>query len=206
MNPTSGVLYRMMEWVTRFAFLNLLWIVFTLTGGLILGFFPATVSMFAIIRKWLMGEPDIPVFQTFLTYYKKEFFKSNLLGLFVGGIILLIGVDIFYMYANGIDILRITYYPLFIFIFLLILFLFYIFPAFVHFDLKILPLFKNAFLIMLIHPLHNLFILISLVSVFFIMREIPALFFIFGGSTYAFITMWLSLHAFHKIENKKKTA
>lgn len=201
MNYASGVIYNAMEWLTRFAYINLLWALFSLLGGMIFGVFPATTAMFTLIREWLKGNVDIPIFSSFWKQYKSEFIKSNLLGLFIALIGVMIYIDVQYI-KYSLNTMALTYIPLFAFMLLFILFLLYIFPAFVHYDLKIPQLIKNAFLIMLINPLHNLLMVICLVAIFFVMRAIPALAFIFGGSTYAFITMWMCLNAFNKISRK----
>lgn len=203
MSNTSSVIYSIMEWITRFAFVNILWILFSLAGGIILGFFPSTIAMFAIVRDWLRGNSEVPVFKTFWKYFKKEFWKSNRLGLFIMAIFAIIGIDIWYIQINLNELLTWTYIPLLAFMLLFLLFLFYIFPAFVHYDLKIFKLVKNAFLIMLINPLNTILIILCLGSLYFVMRSIPALAFIFGGSSYAFITMWLCLNAFNKIQRKQ---
>ncbi|WP_174612965.1 YesL family protein [Virgibacillus ihumii] len=205
MNNTSGFIYSIMEWVTRFAYVNLLWITFTVAGGVILGIFPATTAMFAVVRKWLTGNAEIPIFKTFWNFFKSDFLKSNLLGLFITGLGAIIVVDFLFIQVNVDDLLRLTYLPLYAFMILFLLFLFYIFPAFVHYDLKLGKTIKNAFLIMLISPLHSFLIVVCLVSVYFIMEALPALPFIFGASTYAFITMWLCLNTFTKIEKKAET-
>src|SRR5699024_5275314 len=127
---------------------------------------------------------------------------SNLLGIFINILIALIAVDIFYITLN--EQLTWTHIPLFAFTLVVILFLFYVFPSFVHFDLKVIPLIKNAFLIMIISPSYSFLIIVSFVSVYFIMKFIPALFFIFGGITYAFITTWLGLHTFNNAIKKHK--
>ncbi|WP_421102885.1 DUF624 domain-containing protein [Sporosarcina psychrophila] len=61
MNPTSGFTYNVFEWITRLAYIYLLWILFSLAGGMISGFFPATIAMFAISREWLKGISEIPI-------------------------------------------------------------------------------------------------------------------------------------------------
>lgn len=206
MNTTFGKLYQTMDWITKFAYVNVLWILFTLAGGVILGFYPATIAMFALVRDWLRGKTDLAVWKTFWNYYKRDFIKSNLLGLFLNLLFIFIAIDIYYIQTNENDQLAWTYIPLFAFMLLVVLYLFYIFPSFVHFDLKLAPLLKNTFLIMIISPVHSFLMVLSLISIFFIMRALPALFFIFGGTVYAFITTWLSLHAFRWIEKKKKAA
>ncbi|MBP2078030.1 YesL family protein [Oceanobacillus polygoni] len=203
MNSTTSTIYNILEWITKFAYVNLLWIIFTLAGGVIFGFYPATIAMFAMVRDWLRGKSDLPVLKTYWVYYKRDFLKSNLMGLFLNILFAFIIIDIYYIQVNMNAALTWTYIPLFAFMLFVALFLFYVFPSFVHYDLKIVPLLKNTLLIMIISPIHSFLMMICIVSVFFIMRAIPALFFIFGSVTYAFITTWLSLHAFDRIQDKK---
>lgn len=205
MNDASSKIYSLFEWITRFAYVNLLWIFFTLVGGILFGFFPATIAMFAITRDWLRGKPDIPIFPSFWRYYKNDFLKANKLGIFIILIGALIGIDLFFIQSITSEAYAWIAIPLFAFMLLFSLFLLYLFPSFVHYDLKVFQLVKNALLIMLINPIHSFLILIGLVSSYFLMKFIPATYFIFGGSIYSFICMWLALHAFQKIERQKTT-
>lgn len=198
----TSKIYNILEWITKFAYVNLLWFIFTLVGGVILGFYPATIAMFSMVRDWLRGKSDLPVLKNFWNYYKLDFLKSNLLGVFINVLLIFIAADIFYITLN--EQLAWTHIPLFAFILIVVLFLLFIFPSFAHYDLKVIPLIKNTFLIMIISPIHSFLMIICLISVYFIMQAVPALFFIFGGSTYAFITTWLSLHAFDKIHKKQE--
>ena len=202
MNSTNNFIYHVSEWITRFAYLNLLWLSFTVVGGVLFGFFPATIAMFAVTRQWLKGNTDKPILQSFWQYYRKDFLKSNLLGLFIVIIAIIIIADILYIKANNNEFLTWTYIPLFAFMLLFTMLLFYIFPTFVHYELKVGQVIKNATLIMLINPINTFLILLCLVPLFFIMKTLPALLFIFGGSSYAFITMWISLQAFNRAEIK----
>jgi uncharacterized membrane protein YesL len=197
-------LYSATEWITRFVYLNLLWLGFSFIGLLVFGFFPATVSMFTVIRKWLMGESDIPIFRTFFTTYKKEFVHSNLLGLIVmliGGLIVL---DLFYMKNNGSSFTKAIHIPLYMFIFIFVLTSFYLFPVYVHYELKLFQMIKNSFLIMLLNPISALVMTISVVAIFFVMNTIPGLGFFFGGSVTATILMSASYATFKKLDTKNK--
>ena len=202
MNTTSSYIYLGLEWITRFAYLNLLWVLFSLLGGVLFGFYPATTSMFAICREWLKGNTDLPLFTSFWEFYKKDFLKSNLLGLFITVILLLIALDIFYIQASPNELLDWTYIPLFAFMLIFTFFLFYLFPAFAHYDIKVPLVIKNAFLLMLVNPPATAVIVLCLVPLFFIMRLFPALVFIFGGSLYAFLTTWMAMHAIEKTHKK----
>lgn len=203
MNSTSSFIYNVLEWITRFAYLNLLWIVFSLLGAVVFGFFPSTLAMFAVSRDWLRGNTGQPVFQSFWKYYRRDFVKSNLLGLFITLIAGFIAVDLFYIQASSAD-LAWTYVPLFAFMFLFAMYLFYLFPTFVHYDIKVHQVIKNAFLIMLINPLNSFIIFLCLGSIAVIMQAVPALAVIFGGSTYAFITTWIALRAFNRVDGKNE--
>ncbi|WP_188454870.1 YesL family protein [Virgibacillus oceani] len=201
MNSTGGAIYSFLEWITRFAYVNLLWILFSLLGGIVLGFFPAAIAMFSIVRQWIKGNTDIPIMKSFWEFYKADFWKSNRLGLFYAAIVVIITIDIFYIQVN--HVLDWRNIPLFAFMLLIALFTFYVFPAFVHYDLNVLSVMKNALLIMLISPVHSILMTISIVSIYLIIQVLPALAFIFGGSIYALITMGLGYHAFINVEKKQ---
>lgn len=99
---------------------------------------PATVSLFAIVRKWLITkETDLPIFHTFYQNYKNEFLKSNKLGL----VLVLMGLFLYYdfkliMLSGGMLQYTLTVPLLLISIFYCITLL-YIFPVYVHFDQKV---------------------------------------------------------------------
>lgn len=186
----------------RFAYVNLLWFVFTLAGGVVLGLFPSTTALHSVTRQWLLGKSDIPVFQTFWKYYRQEFWKSNRLGIAVIIIVAIAAIDIWYIQSNAMDQFTWISIPLFAYMLLSVFFLFFIFPVFAHYELPVLRQVKNAFLIMLISPLHIGLIVICFASLYFVVQAFPAVLFIFGASLYAFITMWISLHRFQRIQGK----
>lgn len=194
-------LYTLTEWITRFAYVNILWISFSLLGLVVFGISPATVAMFTIIRKWIMGESDIPVFQTFWKSYKKEFLRSNGVG-----IVIALSAYIIYIDLNYIQLDSIIQIPLYLIIFAIIMTLLYIFPVYVHYNVTFFQLFKNAFFIMMVNPLSSVMMLIGFVALFFVMKFLPALLFFFGGSLSAGIIMSSCYLAFQKIEKKLQKA
>ena len=201
MTNTSSAFYSFFEWVTKLALLNLFWLLFSLVGGILLGVFPSTLAMFAVIRQWLQGDTQLSIRKSFWRYYKADFWKGNGLGACLSILIGLTSLDLFYI--KQMHPAHWTYIPLFAFILLIGLLFLYIFPTFVHFEINLSTVFKNSFLIMLLSPLTTIMMVICLTSFYFIMKLLPALAFIFGGSATAFILMWLSLHAFSKVTRKK---
>ncbi|TMW71025.1 YesL family protein [Alteribacter natronophilus] len=200
----SRTLYSMMEWITRFAYINVLWIVFTLAGAVLLGLFPATAAMFSVIRRWLMGDTDLPVFTTFWKYYKIEFLKSNQLGIVIYLLSSIFVFNLFFLHANIGELFTWTSAPLLAGLLLFLMILSYLFPAYVHFDLSLFKTAKNAFLTMLVSPGHTLLMLISLGAFYTLVSAVPALGFIFGVSYSGFIMMWFAHHAFNRIQEKQQ--
>ncbi|MBU7591162.1 YesL family protein [Metabacillus halosaccharovorans] len=203
MNGIVGGFYKISEWIMKLAYINVLWILFTLIGLIVFGFFPATASMLAVNRKLIMGEVDIPIFKTFLTSYKEEFLKCNVVGMAMVVVGYFLYLDLTLVReANG--ILSLLYFPLLMIILGFILTSFYVFPVIVHYDTKILQAIKNAFIIMLLHPLSTILMVAGTTSIYFLLITIPGLIPIFCGSLFSFVIMWSALLAFSKIEKKQE--
>jgi uncharacterized membrane protein YesL len=190
---TRGIhqfIYRITELIMQFAYLQLLWIAFTILGLGVFGIFPATAAMFSVIRKWVIGEVDTPVFKTFWKNYKIEFFKVNGLGLILTAIGWLLYFDYHYFAVGvsiGSTILKIMT--------LLIAYLFittciYFFPIFVHFEYRFFAYIKYSFLFSLASPLKTAGLFIITYLFYFLSMKVPALFLFFSGSIISYIWMW----------------
>lgn len=205
MNGFVGGIYKLCEWIMRLAYINLLWIMFTIMGLGLFGFFPATISMFTVVRKWLMGFDDIPVFKTFWNAYKKEFLKSNLLGLIIMITAYILYIDIQFLRSTD-GFINVLFYPTILLCVGFILTLCFVFPTFVHFDVSVFKVFKNSFLLMLMNPLSTLMMIIGSLAVYMVMTTIPGLIPLLGGSVLAFIIMWSAFLAFTRIERQRQAS
>ncbi|MEH7095819.1 YesL family protein [Neobacillus vireti] len=195
----SGFIYMITELVMQFAYLQLLWIAFTLVGLGLLGIFPSTAAMFSVVRKWIIGEEDIPVFKTFWQTYKTEFVRVNGLGLILSAIGWLLYVD-YHFFTFGISmgnsILKIVT--------LLIIYLFsttciYFFPIFVHFRYRFFDYFKYSFLYSVSTPLKTAGIFIISYIIYFLLMKVPVLFLFFSGSVISYMWMWYVYQTIRKI-------
>ena len=199
-----GGFYRVSEWIMRLAYVNLLWIFFTLIGGIIFGVMPATVAIFAVTRKWIMDkEEDFPVFKLFWKSYRSEFLRSNLLGLF-----LLFGGGILNLYHANLGVLPNQLQGIFQVIFYSVVIIFgmtvsFLFPVYVHFNVNLKQYIKNAFLIGLSFP-HYAILMLFIISVSIIVFQFaPILAIFFGLSLNVFLLMKISFTAFTKIALKQ---
>jgi uncharacterized membrane protein YesL len=196
----AGRLYSISEWIMRLAYVNLLWIFFTLAGLILFGFVPATVGMFTVVRKWIMGEEDIPVFKTFWQAYRSEFINANLLGLYLVMIGFIIYFDLrFFQAQNGILFLVLFYVSIGIFFIYLTSLLFF-FPVFVHYDLKGVKYIKQSFLIAISHPFQSILMVVGVLAGYYIMMLFPGLIPFFGVSVLAYVLMSMAYRIFTKIE------
>ena len=196
----SGFIYMITELVMQFAYLQLLWLVFTLMGLGILGIFPSTAALFSVVRKWIMGEEDVPVFKTFWQTYKTEFVRVNGLGLILSAIGWLLYVDYHFFTSGttmGSSILKI--------ITLLIIYLFmttciYFFPIFVHFRYRFFEYFKYSFLYSVSTPLKTAGLLIISYIIYFLLMKVPVLFLFFSGSVISYMWMWYVYQTIRKTQ------
>jgi uncharacterized membrane protein YesL len=204
---TSGFmesLNKLLEWISRLAFLNLLWISFSLLGLVIFGFFPATVAMFAVVRKWMLGNDEMSIFKTFWTAYKREFLKSNILGVIILAIGLILYIDFQFVLHSSNSFVAILYVPFFIITLIAISCVFYIIPIFVHYDMKISQVIKNSFFVMIMNPLSTFYMLIGSFGICFVLSYAPPICILYSGNLLALFIMKPATNAFEKINQKSK--
>ncbi|WP_078554147.1 YesL family protein [Bacillus alkalicellulosilyticus] len=204
MNVAHTYFYKICEWIMRLALVNLLWLSFTILGLVVLGIVPSTIAMYTIVRKWVMGETDIRILRTFWGTYKREWLKSNRLGMILGAISAFIAVEYWIIYNVQEPLIQLSKYPLLLIFICFILLLLYVFPTYVHYDVNVRQVLKNSFLIMIINPAYNLVILLGLLLVYLSLTIVPALLLFFGGSVSAFVIMWGCYQSFLRVEQKKE--
>jgi uncharacterized membrane protein YesL len=206
MNISSG-LYKLFDWIYRLALINILWLFFSIIGLIIFGFFPATVAMFTIIRKSVLKE-DVPIFRTFWLTYKKEFFKSNLLGLILVVIGYIFYLDLIFLKSTS-GLIQFLYAPMLVMSFVYMLMLLYIFPVYVHYEIKVFQIIKNSFLIMILYPIYTIMMIMMILLVSFMMLKLSSTIIFFSGSLFSLIIMGCSNFAFQrnaqKLQNNTKS-
>src|SRR5699024_264615 len=93
----SGIvlwIYKIGRWLGKMILLNFLWLIFTILGLGVLGISPATSALVYVMYQWFEGGTDIPIFKTFYSFYKENFWNTNGIGLILFAIILFLLVDI----------------------------------------------------------------------------------------------------------------
>ncbi|SFM11577.1 Uncharacterized membrane protein YesL [Gracilibacillus orientalis] len=199
----SNVIYKTCNWIMLFAYVNVLWWVFTLVGLGIFGLFPATIATFTVVRKWIIDKEDsVYIFKLFVSTYKQLFVQSNAIGLVLIIFGLILYTDFNYInQSNGMFINAMTL------VFSIILVLFavislFIFPVYVHYKASFIQYFKFACVIGMINPIITFVMFAVIFLSVFLSTAIPFLIPFFSISITSYLLMELSNKAFRKVEQK----
>ena len=189
-------------WMMKIAYLNILWLLFTIAGLFLFGLFPATAAMFSVIRNWFIGKSDVSIWTAFWAFFRKNFVKLNGFALLFYGFAYFLYYDFSFIQLNPgkLDFL----FPVLLLITLIfIITLIYFFPIYVHFNLKYFQYIKQSFLIAVVSPLETISIILSIIALYLIVTLLPGIIPLFTGSVLAYIITWLSFRAFERIKLKK---
>ncbi|MDQ0257057.1 putative membrane protein YesL [Evansella vedderi] len=181
---------RLGNWGFNLLLLNILWVLFSCIGLIIVGIFPATAALFAVLRELIMEDADTPVFKLFWSKFKAEFIQSNILGYIVilVGVVLYVDLRVLHQLDSG--LLQLTLASITVVIgFAYLLILLYIFPVFVHFNLKLWQYPKHALILAIGRPFHTITLFAGIAIIILIYLAVPALIFAIGMSLISFIMM-----------------
>ncbi|MCK0471741.1 YesL family protein [Halalkalibacter sp. APA_J-10(15)] len=189
--------------IMKFAILNLLWLGFSVIGFIVIGFFPATVAMFVIVRKWVRGEEQIPIFQVFWSIYKQVFLKANLFGWVLSLIGGLFYVNYQLMIALGTDVPFIVVLAFLLLVLLYFLFIVSLLPVAVHFSGGVKQIIKKAILFMFARIHLALLLLVLVWTSVYLSIAFPTILLFFTGSVLSYMMMWFFHRSLDKIEQNK---
>lgn len=200
----SNGLYKVADLFLKLIYINLMWIVFTLVGCIILGFFPATAAMFTVLKR--MREEDmLSIFKTFWHAFKTEFLKANGLGsiLILAGLLLLINFKIvFFSELSGQFIIS---GGMFVFLLIFLVVCLYFFPVYVHLKVPFFQFFKTVLFVSFISPLTTLMMISVTAGILYLLLMYPGYIPILGASIIGTALIWVSNRAFLKIERLTET-
>lgn len=204
MSSLNGILkwfYDLGNWLARMMYIHILWAIFTVLGLGVFGIMPSTAALFSVMHKWFDDGFDTPIFKRFYTTYKKQFLKSNALG------VILLGFGIFLYVDMNIskEIIQSPYVHIILLLFSLLFFVttLYFFPVFARYELKYLYYFKQSFFIALARPFETIAMLLCLLILYYFFSFLPVMLFFAGSTLIAFPIAWFAHRAFVQIEEKK---
>lgn len=170
--------------------LNILWFFFTLAGLGILGLFPATVALFAVLRDMIINHDSDKIIKKFAHYFMENWLVSNALGYMFSLVlfVLYLNVKIIHLVEARTLYVVMMSATLIIGVLILITFLF-LFPVFVHLKFKWWTYPKYAFILTIAKPFNTILLIILLALVMYVYYLVPALMFLLGMGLISYIIM-----------------
>jgi uncharacterized membrane protein YesL len=189
-------LYDAADEVVWAAKLNLLWALFTLAGGVVLGVGPATVAAYTLARRRALGE-SFQSWPAFVAAYRREFVRGSILVLpLVGMAVLLLGNYLYFASIGATAGAVSTVVALGA----LVVIAAYLLPMSVHFDLRTLACFPKASLFALTRPAASILLLFVFTAIVYASVMFPFLVVVLAIGGWIQLDTWLSLRFFAENE------
>ncbi|WP_239256403.1 YesL family protein [Listeria ilorinensis] len=192
------------DWIIRIVWTNIIWVVLTLMGGIILGLMPATVALFTVTRKWTRGDLDAPIWRLAFQTYKQVFWSANLAGLIFLGLTAFLYIDlrIVFTMMHGLLSTMLYFFLMFLLFVTLFAWLQY-FAIFTHFKMKgALQYVVQAFLFVFTSLKTTLFVLVGLLLIGWLFSKVPAFILFASGTFPAYWIMKVDMPRFKKMEEQ----
>ncbi|MFJ4171997.1 YesL family protein [Paenarthrobacter sp. NPDC089714] len=183
--------YTFFDTLLWIACLNVLWIAFTLMGGVVLGVGPSTVAAHILVRDKVRGN-SVPLFRRFAREYFKNFAKGNVLGLPV--LLVAAALVLNWGYFSGGRDLGSQLAS--IAVLLAMLFaagaVCHLFPMYARYELPLPQYFLMASRFTMRHLAGTAILLFVTAAAVFACRAVPGLLPFFGIGAWLYVTGWLS--------------
>ena len=181
--------------------LQLLFLLYTLRGGIIFGLFPALASVFQVIYLFLIrGKDSVKIKESFQQFYKQYFKMSNYLGYTLAGMGLFLGFDL--RVSKTFIHSALIHYGL---ILLLVLFLgacLFVFPVLCRYELTYRQYLRQSVGLFFTNIIESIAMLFGTFLVLSIYVAFPILLVIAGVPLFVFPSIWFGLQAMKKMEDK----
>jgi len=182
--------------ILNLVYVNFLWWLFTLLGVGFFGAGPATYALVSIMRQWMRGNTNIPIFSSYWKYYKESFKESMI----TSWIYVLIG------YVLVIDLLYVTNWYLkvclIIIFFLYFLSAIFIYPLMAHYNWKgIFFRIKMSFIFGFSCLQYSLLLFVVIGATYWTtITFFPGILTFFGISFLFYVITWTANQVFTRIE------
>jgi uncharacterized membrane protein YesL len=178
--------------------LNVLWLVLTLAGGVVLGIGPATLAAYTLARRRALGETFQP-WRAFVAVYRREFVRGSLLVLPLAGMTVLLVVNYFYFASLGSAGTHFRLITIAAIVALVVIGA-YLLPMSVHYDLRTSSSFAKASLFALTRPAASVLLLFVFTAIVYATATYPLLALVVAVGGWIQLDTWLCLRFFAENE------
>jgi len=199
MNFLNSRFYSILETVSNFFILNIIWVLMCLP---VVTIFPATAAMFGVVRQWIMKK-DSSIFGPYFRLFKENFKQSFLLGIIWVLVVTILYIDYQLITQFG-SILKIVFTSLLFVLGIIVTFVtIYLFPVMVHFKLSFIGVIKNSFFISMMYFPSTIGKILVFVAMCVILIYFPVSFLMIF-SIMAYFLFYMCYRNFQKIEELSK--
>ncbi|WP_262379288.1 YesL family protein [Nonomuraea sp. PA05] len=182
-------------WAAR---LNLIWLVFTLAGGVILGLGPATVAAYTLARRHARNE-TFQAWSEFWTVYRREFVRASLLVLPAVLVATVLVGNYLYFSALGPD-LGAPRIASFVALIVLAGVGAHVGPLYAHYDLPLWAYWPKAVQLALLRPASSVILLLALSAIAYATLALPILAPLISFGAWIYLNTWLCQRFFQENE------
>lgn len=182
-------------------YLQFLFILYTLRGGIVLGVFPALAAVFQVIYLFIIrGKDQVKIPVSFKEFYFKYFKMSNYLGYTMLGLCLFLAFDlrISKLYIQS----PVIHYGLILILILVFGACLFVFPTLCRYELSYKQYVRQAVGLFFTNLTESIAMLIGAFLVIGLYVAFPILLIIAGVPLFVFPVMWFALQGMKKIEGK----
>jgi len=202
---SSDLIMKGLDWLVTLAYLNLLWLGFSLLGLIFFGVGPATFAVHSLIKRKLRQGDLSHVFDKFKTEFKKHIKDGNIYFWIMAAVTVFIYVDMRVVQALPQNpVIQFFVIPALIVLSALVLIV-STFTLGIYFEFgdSLIKSIKDGFWLSLISPVAGLVIVHAFLIGILIFAYVPALMLFFSLSFFAFVTQWIMSRTFKRIKRKK---
>lgn len=194
--------YRIGEIILEMAKLQFFWILYTLKGGILLGFFPSTmIVMSYFLNKFNGQEPIYHLAPWFKKQFHLQLKQANKLGWTVIFLFTVLRLDLF-ISREWIHVTAIHFF-LTALLFLLLGTSIYLFPSFLRYQLSFLQYFKQAFFLFLCSIPETIAIFVAIFLLTLVNVLLPILVVIALVPLFLLPITWFCYRSMKKIESNQ---
>ncbi|WP_438824183.1 YesL family protein [Bacillus sp. JJ1562] len=193
----DGKIFKVMEVIGNFCFLNIIWLIFSLPIITI----PASTSAMLGVMKELSEGNEPSLAKVFYRYFKKHFKQASIVGVFqfLIGIVLVVDLLVMWNLEGIIRYITLSIFGLFVLMFLFMSF--YIYPLIVDFEMSYKELIKKSFYLSITRPATPIIILLFISIIVFICTFVPFLPILCAFSMISFINYYICKRTISKFHN-----
>ncbi|MFF2447434.1 YesL family protein [Neobacillus sp. NPDC058068] len=190
----EGKVFKVLELIGNYCYLNILWLVSSLP---LFTIFASTAAMAAVVKAW-SNRDEPPITKTFFSNFKKYFFKSSLIGV-LQTIVAIILIGDYFVVWNMEGAIKYGLFPIFVLLGLMFIFVSsYIYPLLIDLDLPVIQTIRKAVYLSVTRPTTPTITLMFTCFIIFICTFVKFLPFLCAFSIVSFVNYQLAMRTIRK--------